>query len=40
VLASFGYSTLKLVGESFVAFEQIEVRLARVAMAQGRTSIW
>lgn len=26
----FGYSALKLVGEPFVPFEQIEVRLARV----------
>jgi hypothetical protein len=26
----FGHSALKLVGESFVAFEQIEVRFARV----------
>jgi hypothetical protein len=28
----FGYSALKLVGEPFVAFEQIELRLAHVRL--------
>jgi hypothetical protein len=34
-----GYSALKLVGEPFVAFEQIEVRLARIVYRPWQDSI-